>query len=101
MTEILENYRETHEAIYRYKGAIKRKEVGEFLVDVGSSLKGDSPIEITKLLPQIPFAEKGSPKRKKITNTRINPTDDLNLKFLYAKENHKLELHMELEWIPE
>jgi PadR family transcriptional regulator PadR len=41
MTEILENYRETHEAIYRYKGALKKKDIGEFLANVGSSLKAD------------------------------------------------------------
>ncbi len=28
-------------------------------------------------------------------------TEPITLKFLYAKEDHKLEVHMEFEWIPD
>lgn len=30
----------------------------------------------------------------------MSPTEPISLKFLYAKENHKLEIHIELEWVP-
>src|SRR5947209_2610746 len=30
----------------------------------------------------------------------IIPVDPIAFKFLYAKENHKFEIHMELEWTP-
>ena len=94
MTEILENYRETHESIYRYKSAIKKKDLADFLSNMSASLKNEKAIEISKLLPVIP-TEKSSGRE-----ARIDPSNDMNLKFLYAKENHKLEIHMELEWIP-
>jgi PadR family transcriptional regulator PadR len=97
MTEILENYRETHESIYRYKGEIRKRALAELLTSVVTSLKNDTPIEISRLLPQVP--QKKSAERKG-SKTRINLADDMNLKFLYAKENHKLEIHMELEWVP-
>jgi PadR family transcriptional regulator PadR len=97
MTEILENYKETHESIYRYKGEIRKKDLSEFLSKVSASLKTDKPFEISKLLPAI-SSEKGAGRRG--GRTKINPSNDMNLKFLYAKENHKLEIHMELEWVP-
>ena len=88
MTEILETYRETHESIFRHRSEIGKEELSTFLVELGEALRGKE-IEITKLLPV-----RG---KKKV---RIIPTDPIALKFLYAKENHKLEIHMELEWIP-
>ncbi|HWY28377.1 MAG TPA: hypothetical protein VNW25_03860, partial [Candidatus Sulfotelmatobacter sp.] len=50
-------------------------------------LRGRS-IDIKKLFPD---AEK---------TAHISPTEPVRLKFLYAKENHKFEIHMELEWLP-
>src|SRR5579872_269400 len=96
MTEVLENYRETHEAIYRYKGAIRKKDLADFLSKVSMSLKNDEPVLISELLP-LPI-EKGTGRRG--GRAKINPSNDMNLKFLYAKENHKLEIHLELEWVP-
>ncbi|MEM3670496.1 MAG: PadR family transcriptional regulator [Thermoprotei archaeon] len=101
MMEILENYRETHEAIYRHKGAIKRKDLGELFSKIGSSLKSGSSMEIIPLLSQAPFTGSDSQKGKGIANVTIKPPDDLNLKFLYARENQKLEINMELQWVPE
>jgi hypothetical protein len=37
---------------------------------------------------------------KSATTTIISPVDPIAFKFLYAKENQKLEIHMELEWTP-
>jgi len=88
MTEILETYQETHKSIFRHRSEIGKEDLSRFLIKLGEALRGKG-IEITKLLP--------ATGKKKI---RIMPTDPVALKFLYAKENHKLEIHMELEWIP-
>ena len=47
----------------------------------------------------LPPKDKSTTVRDK--STTIIPVDPLSFKFLYAKERHKLEIHMELEWIPE
>ena len=86
MTEVLENYREAHESIARHKVEIGKGELAKILTELGSSLK-EGTVDVAKLFP----AEKA---------LRIEPTEPLNFKFLYAKENHKLEIHMEIEWIP-
>jgi hypothetical protein len=44
-------------------------------------------------MPRRLFPESESP-------ARISPIEPVRLKFLYAKENHKFEIHMELEWLP-
>ena len=86
MMEVFENYRETHKAIYRYrKDDADKGELAKLLVDLGRSLQNDT-VEITKILPS---------KEKH----RIKPVSPIGFKFLYAKENNKLELHLELEWI--
>ncbi len=89
MTEVLENYREAHQSIFRHKAQMGKEEVSDLLVKLGESLKGKS-VEVAKL-----FAVNGKKKR-----VRITPVEPIAMKFLYAKENHKLEIHMELEWIP-
>jgi PadR family transcriptional regulator PadR len=86
MSEVLENYREVHESIVRYKVQTDGKELSKTLTWLGSGFK-DGKIELLKLFP----VEK---------NMTIEPTEPLKFKFLYAKENHKLEIHMEIEWLP-
>lgn len=68
----------------------------KILIDIGQSLKDNNSIEITKILPS---------KDKTTTPTgsksaTIIPIDPIAFKFLYAKENQKFEIHMELEWTP-
>ncbi len=87
MTEILETYRETHQSIFRYKTELQKNRLSEFFTELGESLRHKS-IDVKKLFPG---AEKP---------TRISPTEPVRLKFLYAKENRKFEIHMELEWVP-
>lgn len=84
--EMFERYRETHEAIFRHKGRFTRKELAVTLRQVCEGLENGS-IEISKILPS-----EG--------NVSIVPTEPIAFRFLYAKENHKLEIHMEIEWIP-
>ena len=86
MTEVLDHYRETHKSIFRYRREVSKDELSKLLTDIGGSLKG-KVVEIRKLLP---------PGKK----VRITPTEPISFKFLYAKENNKLEIHMELEWTP-
>ena len=91
MMEMLEHYRETHEAIFRYKSdEANKNELSKILIDIGQSLKNDNSVEITKILPS----------KDKVKSTTISPVDPIAFKFLYAKENQKLEIHMELEWTP-
>ena len=46
MTEVLEDYREVHKSIFRYRSEISRDELSKLLIDIGGSLKG-KVIEIT------------------------------------------------------
>lgn len=87
MTEILETYRETHQSIFRHKTELRKNQLSEFFTKLAESLRGRS-IDVKKL-----FTDSETP-------ARISPTDPVRLKFLYAKENHKFEIHMELEWLP-
>lgn len=88
MTEVLETYRETHRSIFRYKNELRRSDLSKFFLELGRSIQSKS-VDIKKLFPE---SEGKTP--------RIAPTEPVALKFLYAKENHKLEVHMELEWTP-
>src|SRR5438309_2117218 len=87
MTEILETYRETHQSIFRHKTELRKNELSEFFTNLAESLRGRS-IDVKKLFPESKMP------------ARISPTEPVRLKFLYAKENHKFEIHMELEWLP-
>ena len=86
MMEVLENYREAHESIYRYKDRLKKDQLAKALVALGDGLRNRS-IEISRILPS----------EKKVLMT---PTEPIAFKFLYAKEEDKLEIHMELKWAP-
>ncbi len=88
MTEVLENYRETHQSIFRHRGELGRQQLSRLFIELGESLRSRS-VDLSKLFPE------GRGKR-----ARISPTEPIGLKFLYAKENHKLEIHMAMEWVP-
>src|SRR5436853_7494673 len=87
MTEILETYRETHQSIFRHKTELRKNQLSEFFTRLSESLRSRS-FEVKKLFPESRMP------------ARISPTEPVRLKFLYAKENHKFEIHMELEWLP-
>jgi len=92
MTEILENYRETHESIFRFKSEMNREQLGSLFSNLGNSVTKGKAIELNRLFPK--------DKLQKAKLVRASPVEPVAIKFLYAKENHKLEIHMELEWIP-
>ena len=106
MMEMLEHYRETHEAIFRYKSDDANKnELSKILIDIGQSLKNDNSIEITKILPSKDKVKSTNTNTvtagtKSDNTTTISPVDPIAFKFLYAKENQNLEIHIELEWTP-
>jgi hypothetical protein len=99
---MLEHYRETHEAIFKYKSDDTMKnELSKTLIDIGQSLRDNNSIEITKILPpkdKIKSTSSVATAGTKSATTAMNPVDPIAFKFLYAKENQKLEIHMELEW---
>src|SRR5919197_907417 len=48
MMEMLEHYRDTHDAIYRYKRDVaSKKELSKFLIGIGQSLKNNDSIQIS------------------------------------------------------
>jgi len=86
MMEVLENYREVHESIFRYKDRLNKKDLSKSLVALGEGLSRRS-VDISKVLPG----------QKKIL---VQPTEPVTFKLLYAKEEDELEIHMELKWTP-
>lgn len=51
MMEMLEQYRKTQEAIFRYKNDdANKEELSKILIDIGQSIKNNDCIEITKVL---------------------------------------------------
>lgn len=87
MMEVLENYREAHESIFRYRETLSKKELAKSLVALGKGFDG-RVLDVSKILP-------GQQKR-----IQIRPTEPVTFKLLYAKEEDELEIHMELKWTP-
>ena len=88
MTEVLENYRETHQSIFRQRSELGKQELAQFFTRLGRTLQGKS-VNLKELFANV---------QEKTIN--ITPTGPITLKFLYAREDHKLEVHMEFEWVP-
>jgi len=87
MMEVLENYREVHESIFRYKDRLSKQELSKVLVALGEGL-GRRSVDVSKVLPG---------RQKKIL---LHPTEPMTFKLLYAKEEDELEIHMEVKWTP-
>jgi len=87
MMEVLENYREVHESIFRYKDRLSKQELSKVLVALGQGL-GRRSIDVSKVLPG---------HQRKIL---VQPTEPMTFKLLYAKEEDELEIHMEVKWTP-
>ena len=103
MMEVFENYREMHEAIFRFKKDDATKvEISQLLSNLGNCLNTDYDNdnidikEIFSTLTKNTTSDSSSSKEKIV----MVPTDPISFKFLYAKENSKFELHMEIEWHP-
>src|SRR3989454_952370 len=87
MMEVLENYREVHESIFRYKDRLSKEDLSKALVALGQGL-GRRSVDLSKVLPG---------HQKKIV---VQPTEPVTFKLLYAKEDDELEIHMEVKWPP-
>jgi PadR family transcriptional regulator PadR len=86
MTEMIDTYRETHQALFKFKKQCTRDETGKLLTRLGTAFQNEA-FEFSDVLLS---EEKG----------KAEPTEPIFFKLLYAKENHKYEIHMELEWMP-
>ena len=89
MTEVLENYWEAHQAIFRHKSEINKSHLARVFKLLGEAFKDKNsrPVKLANLFPSA----------KRITMKQ--PLEPIELKFLYAKENpDKQEIHMEIEW---
>lgn len=86
MTEMIDTYRETHEALFKFKKPCTRDEAARMFTRLGTAFR-DKTFEFSDILPS-------EEKRK------AEPTEPIFVKLLYAKENHKYEIHLELEWLP-
>ncbi len=98
MMEVFENYREMHEAIFRFKKDDATKvEISKLLSDLGNCLNindDDNTIDIKEIFSTLSKKAPSDSKEKIV----MRPTDPISFKFLYAKEDSKFELHMEIEW---
>jgi len=86
MTEIIDTYKETHQALFRFKKAGTRTEVAEVLTNLGEAFR-DKTFKFSEI-----FSANADIQAK--------PTEPIFFKLLYAKENHKYEIHIEIEWSP-
>ena len=86
MTEMIDTYREDHVALFRYRKTHTLSEVAEMLTELGNAFKAKT-FEFSDIFP--------SEQEK-----QAEPTQPVFMKLLYAKENSKYEIHLELEWLP-
>jgi PadR family transcriptional regulator PadR len=86
MTGMIDTYREAHQAIFRFKKVCTQEETGKMLAKLGTSFEKTS-FELSDV-----FASE--------ERAKIEPTESVTVKLLYAKEDHKHEIHLELEWLP-
>jgi len=87
MTEMIDTYRERHQALFRFRKSCTREEAAEILTRLGSAFGHKS----------FKFSDIFATEEKK---SQAYPNKQVFVKLLYAKENHKYEIHMELEWMP-
>lgn len=84
--EHIEAYGEAHRAIRRFRGSLSRDELGDLLIKMGEGLRS-GPFDVSEVLPSLEAVV-------------VEPTEPLQVKFLYAWEDGKLEVELEFEWTP-
>jgi PadR family transcriptional regulator PadR len=86
MTEMIDTYRERHQALFKFRKPCTRNETAGILTKLGSAFE-DETFEFSDI-----FATE--------EKSQAFPSQEVFVKLLYAKENDKYEIHMELEWMP-
>jgi len=86
MTEMIDTYKETHQALFKFRKECTKDEVASMLSKLGTALQ-NKVFEFSEVFPS---EERG----------QAQPNQPMFMKVLYAKENRKFEIHMELEWLP-
>lgn len=84
--EHIEAYGEAHRAIRRFRGTLSKDALGNLLMAMGEGLRAGQ-FDVSELLPHLEAAT-------------VQPTEPLQVKFLYAWEDGKLEVELEFEWSP-
>lgn len=84
MMEHIEAYGDAHRAIRQFRGSLSKDETGNLLIKMGEGLR-TGLFNVSELLPQLEAEI-------------VEPTDPLEVKFLYAWENGNLEVELEFEW---
>ena len=79
-------YRERHQALFQFKKSCTRNEAADILTKLGTAFEHET----------FEFSDIFATEEK----SQAYPNQPIFLKMLYAKENHKYEIHMELEWMP-
>lgn len=91
MAEIIENHWETHQAVFRHKAEITRRDLAKVFAQIAKSVEGSATFDTSRIIPS---ANKVLVK---------SPTGPIEFKFLYAKEKtlggrDRFEVHIELGW---
>jgi PadR family transcriptional regulator PadR len=86
MTEMIDTYRETHQALFKFKKVCAQEEAAKMLKKLGTSFE-NTAFELSDI-----FSSEGQGK--------VEVTEPVIVKLLYAKEDHKREIHIEIEWLP-
>jgi len=84
MTEMIENYRETHESLFRFKTKKSKEEISEILFKLGQAIRKEK-FNMNSVLPTSKEAI-------------VSVTEPVKFKLLYLKEDDKREFHIEMKW---
>lgn len=87
MMEHIEVYGDAHRAIRQFRGSLSKDETGTLLIRMGEGLR-TGLFDVSELFPHLEAEI-------------VEPTDTLEVKFLYAWEDGNLEVELEFEWKPQ
>ncbi len=85
--EHIELYGDAHRAIRQFRGGLSKNELGTLLIRMGEGMR-NGLFDVSELIPLLEAET-------------VEPTDPLEVKFLYAWENENLEIELEFEWRPQ
>jgi len=86
MMEMVENYREIHESIFRFRADMSRKDLSKILKDFSEVVQNET-FDIGRAF-------------QSSEEVAVSPTEPITFKVVYSKENHRKEVNIEFEWTP-